>query len=83
MKVAEQKNRELADVKSALFWSGRRKPTTYQRRVDVIKQLHGRSDGSGQPYGYARGDRSITRKQIWLNKMDDTGTIGQHGREWR
>ena len=39
MKVAEQKNRELADVK-ARFLERQTQANAYQRRVDVIKQLH-------------------------------------------
>src|SRR5258705_7058419 len=39
MKVAEQRNRELADVK-ARFMERQNQANLYQRRVDVIKQLH-------------------------------------------
>jgi len=45
MKVAEQRNRELADVK-ARFMERQNQANLYQRRVDVIKQLH---DGQTGP----------------------------------
>ena len=52
MKVAEQKNRELADVK-ARFLERQTQANNYKRRVDVIDGLRAEPDRSGQPDGHA------------------------------
>jgi Tfp pilus assembly protein PilN len=71
MKVAEQKNRELADVK-ARFLERQTQATAYQRRVDVIKQLH---EGQTGPVNLMAmlGETVNNTEAVWLNKMDDTG----------
>jgi Tfp pilus assembly protein PilN len=71
MKVAEQKNRELADVK-ARFLERQTQANAYQRRVDVIKQLH---EGQTGPVNLMAmlGETINNTEAIWLNKMDDTG----------
>ena len=72
MKVAEQKNRELADVK-ARFLERQNQATAYQRRVDVIKQLH---DGQTGPVNLMAmmGETVNGTEAVWLSKMDDQGT---------
>ena len=71
MKVAEQKNRELADVK-AKFLDRQNQASVYQRRVDVIKQLH---DGQTGPVNLLAmmGETVNNTEAVWLSKMDDTG----------
>jgi Tfp pilus assembly protein PilN len=71
MKVAEQKNRELADVK-ARFLERQTQADAYQRRVDVIKQLH---DGQTGPVNLMAmlGQTINNTEAVWLSKMDDSG----------
>ena len=71
MKVAEQKNKELADVK-AKFLDRQKQADAYQRRVDVIKQLH---DGQTGPVNLLAmmGETINNTEAVWLSKMDDTG----------
>jgi Tfp pilus assembly protein PilN len=71
MSVAEQRNRELADVK-ARFLERQNQATIYQRRVDVIKQLH---DGQTGPVNLMAmmGETINNTEAVWLNKMDDQG----------
>jgi len=71
MKVAEEKNRELADVK-ARFMDRQTQAAAYQRRVDVIKQLH---DGQTGPVNLLAmlGETVNNTEAVWLSKMDDTG----------
>ncbi|MBZ5684801.1 MAG: PilN domain-containing protein [Acidobacteriia bacterium] len=72
VKIAEQKNRELADVK-AKFLDRQNQANLYQRRVDVIKQLH---DGQTGPVNLMAmmGETINNTEAVWLNKMDDQGT---------
>ena len=72
MKVAEQKNRELADVK-ARYMERQTQANAYKRRVDVIDQLR-----AGQTTGPVNlmammGETVNNTEAVWLNKMDDTG----------
>ena len=71
MKVAEQKNRELADVK-VRFLERQTQANAYQRRVDVIKQLH---EGQTGPVNLMAmlGETINNTEAVWLRKMDDTG----------
>ena len=71
MKIAEQKNRELADVK-ARYMERQNQANAYQRRVDVIKQLQ---DGHTGPVNLLAmlGDTVNSTEAVWLSKMDDTG----------
>jgi type IV pilus assembly protein PilN len=72
MKVAEQKNRELADVK-ARFLERQTQADNYKRRVDVIDQL--RANQSGGPVNLLAmlGETVNNTEAVWLNKMDDQG----------
>ncbi|HKH98481.1 MAG TPA: PilN domain-containing protein [Candidatus Sulfotelmatobacter sp.] len=71
MKVAEQKNRELADVK-ARFLERQTQANNYKRRVDVIDNL--RKDQNGPVNLLAMLGQTVNNTEaVWLNKMDDTG----------
>jgi Tfp pilus assembly protein PilN len=71
MKVAEQKNRELADVK-ARFLERQTQANNYKRRVDVIDGL--RSNQTGPVNLLAMlGETVNNTEAVWLSKMDDTG----------
>jgi len=72
MKTAEQKNRELADVK-ARFLERQNQAENYKRRVDVIDGLR-----AGQASGPVNllamlGETVNNTEAVWLSKMDDTG----------
>jgi len=72
MAKAEQKNRELADVK-ARYMERQRQADNYKRRVDVIDQL--RSNQAG-PVNLLNtiGDTVNSTEAVWLNKMNDAGS---------
>src|ERR1700716_3716087 len=71
MKVAEQKNRELADVKGRQL-ERQVQANNYKRRVDVIDQL--RSGQAGPVNLLAMlGETVNNTEAVWLNKMDDLG----------
>jgi len=72
MEDAQRKNRELADVK-AKFMERQNQANIYQRRVDVIKQLH---DGQTGPVNLMAmmGETINNTEAVWLSKMDDQGT---------
>jgi len=72
VKVAEQKNRELADVKTK-FMDRQNQANIYQRHVDVIKKLQ---DGQTGPVNLMAmmGETVNNTEAIWLSKMDDQGT---------
>jgi len=71
MEQAEQKNRELADVK-ARYLERQRQAENYKRRVDVIDQL--RSNQSGQVNLLAMIGESINHTEaVWLNNVKDQG----------
>ena len=71
MAKAEQKNRELADVK-ARYMSRQREAENYKRRVDVIDQL--RKDQSGPVNLMAMVGETVNNTEaIWLNNMKDDG----------
>jgi Tfp pilus assembly protein PilN len=71
MKAAEQKNRELSDVK-ARFLERQRQAESYQRRVDVIHHLQ---EGQAGPVNLLAmlGQTVDGTEAVWLNKMDDQG----------
>lgn len=71
MKIAEQKNRELADVK-ARYMERQSQASAYQRRVDVIKQLHDAQTGPVTLMAMM-GETINNTEAVWLSKMDDTG----------
>jgi Tfp pilus assembly protein PilN len=71
MKVAEQKNRELADVK-ALFLERQTQANNYKRRVDVIDQL--RAGQAGPVNLLAMLGQTVNNTEaVWLSKMEDQG----------
>src|SRR6266699_7092641 len=71
MSVAEQKNRDLADVK-ARYLERQRQADSYKRRVDVIDQL--RASQSGPVNLLATiGDTINGTEAVWLNSMLDQG----------
>lgn len=72
MKIAEQKNRELADVK-ARYMERQTQASAYQRRVDVIKQLHDAQTGGPVNLMAMMGETINNTEAVWLSKMDDTG----------
>ncbi len=71
MTAAEQKNRELSDVK-ARYLERQRQADNYKRRVDVIDSL--RADQSGPVNLLAMLGQTVNDTEaVWLSKMDDTG----------
>jgi len=71
MKVAEQKNRELADVK-ARYMERQIQANNYKRRVDVIDQL--RSGQAGPVNLLAMMGETVNKTEaVWLSKMEDGG----------
>jgi Tfp pilus assembly protein PilN len=71
MKVAEQKNRELADVKAS-FLERQNQANAYKRRVDVIDGLR---QNQTEPVNLLAmlGETVNNTEAVWLSKMDDTG----------
>jgi Tfp pilus assembly protein PilN len=71
MQDAEQKNRELSDVK-ARFLERQRQANNYKRRVDVIDSLRA---GQGGPVNLLAmlGETVNGTEAVWLSKMDDQG----------
>jgi Tfp pilus assembly protein PilN len=71
MKVAEQKNRELADVK-ARYLERQTQANNYKRRVDVIDQLRA---GQAGPVNLMAmmGETVNNTEAVWLSKMEDAG----------
>src|SRR5271157_6161162 len=72
MQAAEQKNRELSDVK-AKYLERQKQADNYKRRVDVIDSLRA---GQAGPVNLLAmlGETVNGTEAIWLSKMDDTGT---------
>jgi type IV pilus assembly protein PilN len=71
MSAAEQKNRELSDVK-ARFLERQTQANNYKRRVDVIDQL--RANQGGPVILLAMlGETVNNTEAVWLSKMDDAG----------
>ena len=71
MKVAEQKNRELADVK-AKFLDRQNQANVYKRRVDVIDGLRQNQTGPVNLLAMM-GETVNNTEAVWLSKMDDQG----------
>ncbi len=71
MKVAEQKNRELADVKSR-FIERQTQANNYKRRVDVIDGLRQNQTGPVNLLAML-GETVNNTEAVWLSKMDDQG----------
>ena len=72
MKMAEQKNRELSDVKSK-YLERQKQAESYKHRVDVIDQL--RASQSGYPMNLLNtiGDTVNSTEAVWLSTMKDQG----------
>ena len=71
MHVAEQKNRELADVK-ARYMERQNQANAYKRRVDVIDGL--RQNQTGPVILMAMMGETVNNTEaVWLSKMDDSG----------
>jgi Tfp pilus assembly protein PilN len=71
MQSAEQKNRELSDVK-ARYLERQTQANNYKRRVDVIDSLRA---GQAGPVNLLAmlGETVNGTEAVWLKKMDDTG----------
>ena len=71
MQAAEQKNRELSDVK-ARFLERQTQANNYKRRVDVIDSLRA---GQAGPVNLLAmlGETVNGTEAVWLSKMDDAG----------
>ena len=72
MKVAEQKNRELSDVK-AKYLERQKEADNYKRRVDVIDQLRANQAGPVNLLNTI-GNTVNGTEAVWLSTMKDTGT---------
>jgi Tfp pilus assembly protein PilN len=71
MAAAEQKNRELSDVK-ARYLERQTQANNYKRRVDVIDSL--RAGQAGPVNLLAMLGQTVNGTEaVWLNKMDDQG----------
>ncbi len=71
MKTAEEKNRELADVK-ARFLERQTQADNYKRRVDVIDGLRANQTGPVNLLAML-GETVNNTEAVWLSKMDDQG----------
>lgn len=72
MRLAEQKNRELADIK-ARYLERQRQADAYKRRVDVIDQL--RQNQSGPVNLLAMVGETVNGTEaVWLNSLQDQGS---------
>ncbi|HSY64044.1 MAG TPA: PilN domain-containing protein [Terriglobales bacterium] len=72
MQVAEQRNRELADVK-ARYLERQRQAESYKRRVDVIDKLRASQSGPVNLLNTI-GDTINGTEAVWLNTMKDQGS---------
>lgn len=71
MQAAEQKNRELADVK-ARYLERQREAENYKRRVDVIDSLRAAQSGPVNLLNTI-GDTVNGTEAVWLDSMQDQG----------
>ena len=72
MVQAEQKNRELADVKQR-YMARQHEAENYKRRVDVIDQLRNNQTGPVNLMAMV-GETVNNTEAVWLNNMKDQGT---------
>ena len=72
MVQAEQKNRELADVKQR-YMARQREAENYKRRVDVIDQLRKEQTGPVNLMAMV-GETVNNTEAVWLNNLKDQGT---------
>jgi type IV pilus assembly protein PilN len=70
-RVAEQKNRELADIK-AKYLERQKQADSYKRRVDVIDQLRANQTGPVNLLSTI-GDTVNSTEAVWLTSMLDEG----------
>jgi Tfp pilus assembly protein PilN len=70
-RIAEQKNRELADIK-VRYMERQRQADNYKRRVDVIDQLRANQTGPLSLLAMI-GDTVNGTEAVWLNSMQDQG----------
>jgi Tfp pilus assembly protein PilN len=71
MRVAEQKNRELADIK-ARYLERQRQADAYKRRVDVIDNLRNNQTGPVNLLAMI-GETVNGTEAVWLNSLQDQG----------
>jgi Tfp pilus assembly protein PilN len=71
MRVAEQKNRELADIK-ARYLERQKQADAYKRRVDVIDQLRSNQTGPVKLLAMV-GETVNNTEAVWLNSLLDQG----------
>ncbi|HYU48014.1 MAG TPA: PilN domain-containing protein, partial [Terriglobales bacterium] len=72
MQVAEQKNRELADIK-ARYTERQKQADAYKRRVDVIDQLrHNQTNGTVELLAMV-GETVNHTEAVWLSSLQDQG----------
>jgi Tfp pilus assembly protein PilN len=70
-RLAEQKNRELADIK-VRYMERQRQADSYKRRVDVIDQLRANQTGPVNLLAMI-GDTVNRTEAVWLSSMRDQG----------
>ena len=70
-RLAEQKNRELADIK-VRYMERQRQADSYKRRVDVIDQLRANQTGPVNLLSMI-GDTVNRTEAVWLSSMQDQG----------
>ena len=71
MRAAEQKNRELADIK-ARYMERQKQADAYKRRVDVIDQLRANQTGPVTLLAMV-GDTVNNTEAVWLSSLEDQG----------
>ncbi|MFY9559125.1 MAG: PilN domain-containing protein [Terriglobales bacterium] len=71
MRLAEQKNRELADIK-ARYLERQKQADAYKRRVDVIDQLRANQSGPVNLLAMI-GETVNGTEAVWLNSLQDQG----------
>lgn len=71
MRAAEQKNRELADIK-ARYLERQKQADAYKRRVDVIDQLRANQTGPVNLLAMV-GETVNNTEAVWLSSMKDQG----------
>jgi Tfp pilus assembly protein PilN len=72
MQAAEQKNRELSEVK-ARYMERQTQANNYKHRVDVIDSLRAAQSGGPVNLLAMLGETVNGTEAVWLRKMDDTG----------
>ena len=70
-RLAEQKNRELADIK-VRYLERQKQADSYKRRVDVIDQLRSNQSGPVNLLSMI-GDTVNRTEAVWLNSLQDQG----------